>query len=310
MVSLPPDWRACGHSVVKAHKGGVADEQNLCIKVEDTATVNNLFHYAGYEYDTESSIYYLKSRHYDLRITYIERKLPEMNFIKLTLLRVGCILIFLFISSGCNFQDNSLIVETSSMENFERVMSDSKIYFSENQNWKVIRSYLERLGKPINDTGEEYENWECLGATAAGGVRFRDKETNIVYVFLNDEFDGAGDDSPASRNLILTGREICKGIGTNLQFFVPDFKSMNNQEQSMEYLEKELGINSALFIGTEGSDAEGGYLIILLENRVEILIMESEGILDSDSWVEISVLDDSQYEYWKRCLFNQWLETN
>jgi YD repeat-containing protein len=32
---------------------------------EETATANNPYRYAGYEYDKGSGLYYLKSRHYD-----------------------------------------------------------------------------------------------------------------------------------------------------------------------------------------------------------------------------------------------------
>lgn len=60
-----------GHGDVTAllnQNGQVAAEyyyDAFGVILEETATVNNPFRYAGYEYDKESGLYYLKSRHYD-----------------------------------------------------------------------------------------------------------------------------------------------------------------------------------------------------------------------------------------------------
>lgn len=221
------------------------------------------------------------------------------------------LIIIVILLSGCNFQEGNLNNEINNEEIFNKMIFESAIDLMHDENWRRVYPYIENLGKPVNEIKENYKKWDCLGATAAEGVKFKDATTNVVYAFWNEDFDNVQGDSYESYKLVLNGDETCIGIGTSMNYFFPEFKNTTSWEDSMDYLVNELGINKNLFMDLEGDEYEGDYNALLLENRLTIYITTGrEGLITSDSWFEIGIMDGSDEEYYKTYLYNLWIERN
>ena len=216
---------------------------------------------------------------------------------KFKLLVLACSLTIL---TGCSLQGDDLNT------NIDDIIANSKIDFKANECWKEVYSYIHCLGKPIGETYENYANLESLGYAVGGkGVVFKDQDNEVLYFFSPDDFGELESESPENYKLILKGSETCAGVGANMSRFFPEFKATASEEESFEYLEKELGIKKILFANTEDLESPD-YMAILVGNSLIFNIGSIDGTIQADSPINITLLDD----YWKKYLFSLWAETD
>jgi len=220
------------------------------------------------------------------------------------------IVFIMILLNGCVTQSGNVDAKYDYEESFNKMILETTIDFSANENWRTIYPYIENLGKSVSEFAEDYMDWQSTGwAVGSSGVSFRNLNTDVIYVFAPEEFGKLESESPDNLNLVLKGNEILIGVGAEISYFFRNFISMNSKEESITFLEEDLGINRFLFVNTVDTELDGNYMAILLGNRLLLDIYCLNWEIRLDSWFEVTLLSDSNYEFQRRLMMREYNES-
>ena len=214
-----------------------------------------------------------------------------------------CILIFQFISVGCNAtqgnssgnnvndkNNNSLGNTVSSVNNGgvtqDGIEVDNSGYenyfidFSHQVNWGMAYHYMQVINKPVKEIADNYINWECEG-TIGGSVVYSNPVNNFQYWFnaikSTDEYYHSK----------LSGDEICNGIGVDVGTLFPDAVWPQTLSETLGYLHSYLGLDFVLCDGTDVDGSGYSYFVYLEKNNCTIGIYADDGLIRPETGITI-----------------------
>ena len=217
------------------------------------------------------------------------------------------VIIMVLLLTSCVFHSDDLGTQTNE-ELMVTMLSEIKIDFDNDKNWENVAKYSKCLEKPVSESYENYKDWRCVEYYAPWGIEFMNPETDVTYRFFS--YDGNGkpaDGSPENSKLVLNGTETVVGVIADMSYFFQNFEPMVTFEESVEYLEGELGINKILF-NVEETEWGHQYSVKLVANGLYLSIYCDNGRLNKDSRIELNKLSASDCEYWGQEIFERWID--